>query len=159
MRADEASPTGDQDPHVGLDQTAIQHRQSGSGSGTREPVQSTRRWRSGRRDRALTWKNLEKRSGEGVGGGRVLMCSPLLPLVSFCAIASRTWSAHPDPTKITRQKRNHARELETRAHDHGIPSNGAWGMGRARRSPEQLTQGIGLGLLGSDTGNGRFESD
>jgi hypothetical protein len=32
MRADESRPTGDQDPHVGLDQAANWHRQSGSGA-------------------------------------------------------------------------------------------------------------------------------
>ena len=44
---------------------------------TREPGKATRRGRrSGDGDRALTWKNLEKRSGEGVGGGREVVCSP-----------------------------------------------------------------------------------
>ena len=103
VRADEARPTGDQDPQVGLDQTAIRHWRSGSGP--REPARPDGEGgRSGGGDRALTWKNLEKRSGEGVGGGREVVCSPLLPLVSFCAIASRTWF-RPDPTQTTRVRR------------------------------------------------------
>jgi hypothetical protein len=72
---------------------------------------------------ALTWKNLEKRSGEGVGGGRVV-CSPLLPLVSFCAIAGhapgppRSNPSHPsagEGKKIT-----HRDENETRRQDETI---------------------------------------
>lgn len=107
-----------------------------------------------RRDRALTWKNLEKRRGEGVGGGRVEMCSPLLPLVSFCAIASEHLG-RPDPNQTTRQ-RDHTPERETIARLQATKREEAKG---ARRSPSSRL-GIGLGLLGSDTrGTGRFESD
>jgi hypothetical protein len=82
VRADEARSTGDQDPQVGL------------GESTRQSIRiRTHATRADRKNsaaaggRSRTWKNLEKRSGEGVGGGRVTACSPLLPLASFCAIA------------------------------------------------------------------------
>ena len=126
VRADEARPTGDQDPQVGLDQTAIRHRRSGSGP--REPARPDGEGgRSGGGDRALTWKNLEKRSGEGVGGGREVVCSPLLPLVS-CAIASRTWF-RPDPTQTTRVRRQieitRTAERDGTKSDHAIASERA----------------------------------
>lgn len=106
---------------------------------------------SGLRDRALTWKNLEKRSGDGVGGGRVLMCSPLLPLV---AIASRnTWS-RPDPTQITPS------EEKSRDRDRTITEFRAtkkcgrgWETGAALT--EQLTQrGLGSACLARTRGTG-----
>ena len=130
---------------------------------TREPGKATRRGRrSGDGDRALTWKNLEKRSGEGVGGGREVVCSPLLPLVSFCAIASRTWF-RPDPTQTTRVRRQieitRTAERDGTKSDHAIASEratkkrgkgGGKGRGRGAALTQQLAQGIGLGLLGSD---------
>ena len=138
---------------------------------TREPGKATRRGRrSGDGDRALTWKNLEKRSGEGVGGGREVVCSPLLPLVSFCAIASRTWF-RPDPTQTTRVRRQieitRTAERDGTKSDHAIASERATkkrGEGRggdgARRSPSSWRRGLGSACLArTDTGNGRFESD
>jgi hypothetical protein len=69
VRADEARPTSDQDPQVGLDQTAIRHRQSGSGA--REPTKTTRRGRrSGdgiARSPGRTWRSGAAR-GSAAGG-------------------------------------------------------------------------------------------
>ena len=139
---------------------------------TREPGKATRRGRrSGDGDRALTWKNLEKRSGEGVGGGREVVCSPLLPLVSFCAIASRTWF-RPDPTQTTRVRRQvkitHRNGAGPKAITQLRASEQRRSVGRAeggdgdgaRRSPSSWRRGLGSACLArTDTGNGRFESD
>jgi hypothetical protein len=90
VRADEAGPTGDQDPQVRLDQSA---RQSVRIRATRADRKHSR---ARERGRSRTWKNLEKRSGEGVGGGRVTACSPLLPLASFCAMVRSAVRSHPN---------------------------------------------------------------